>query len=490
MFFTWLWIIFFIKSTVSSHNLSIIYLVQNHNCINMSQIGSADSAKILLLSNNNDSICEGAIVFPESTKTGAWNRLFSEMLIRYFTPSMPAHHPFRYIVLVDGGVKINFISLDSSNVKRFWQIYEQFLIKNEPAIGTLVVEDSPVHNRTEIQGIQLYSDAVLAIHVESTPLLLPFADRLDDDYAFAVQNALASAAFGASILQLNALHATTSANRYLAGRDEFDAWARRWIDSAERKEQAPQHTEPDGLTSFSQAQRFRAPAIALRFEPCHPHFFERAQFYREMQHHVPHDTHGGFYLTPEEYAAPHDCRDLIAEDDETAGPYPSVSCNMSALLGDATQLPERIRWRRLPADAGGAAEWRVEVEGCDLGRIDAAGARRCIARASPRGVMLVGDSLTRYLYLNLAHFLATGDWRSPEDLPNENEKRFQNWTHFYQAWVLDRTLRARRNRCAFGGARNRTSYRVEPRGCSVVIDDACRGAFGCELARASFFPCV
>jgi hypothetical protein len=46
--------------------------------------------------------------------------------------------------------------------------------------------------------------------------------------------------------------------------------------------------------------------------------------------------------------------------------------------------------------------------------------------------MLIGDSLTRYQYLNLAHFIATGEWHSPADLPNENEKRFGSWDRFYK----------------------------------------------------------
>jgi len=47
-----------------------------------------------------------------------------------------------------------------------------------------------------------------------------------------------------------------------------------------------------------------------------------------------------------------------------------------------------------------------------------------------RSILLIGDSLTRYQYLNLVYFLATGQWSSP--IPhNENEKEFESWSHFY-----------------------------------------------------------
>jgi hypothetical protein len=45
--------------------------------------------------------------------------------------------------------------------------------------------------------------------------------------------------------------------------------------------------------------------------------------------------------------------------------------------------------------------------------------------------MFIGDSVTRYQYLNLAHFVATGEWDSPADLPNENKRRFGDWARFH-----------------------------------------------------------
>jgi len=47
-----------------------------------------------------------------------------------------------------------------------------------------------------------------------------------------------------------------------------------------------------------------------------------------------------------------------------------------------------------------------------------------------KSILFIGDSLTRYQYLNLVYFLATGEWSSP--FPhNENEKEFASWNQFY-----------------------------------------------------------
>jgi hypothetical protein len=52
-----------------------------------------------------------------------------------------------------------------------------------------------------------------------------------------------------------------------------------------------------------------------------------------------------------------------------------------------------------------------------------------------RSILFIADSITRYQYLNLVYFLATGSFHSPKP-HNENEKhwgdsQFQNWTRFY-----------------------------------------------------------
>ena len=54
-------------------------------------------------------------------------------------------------------------------------------------------------------------------------------------------------------------------------------------------------------------------------------------------------------------------------------------------------------------------------------------ARACL---SNKTIVFIGDSLTRYQYLNLVHFLHTGEWES--NYPrNENEHEWHNWTMFF-----------------------------------------------------------
>ena len=106
---------------------------------------------------------------------------------------------------------------------------------------------------------------------------------------------------------------------------------------------------------------------------------------------------------------------------------------MMALLGVAgacnlNQLMQR-------EDFGSLVSWNgtvLSIKGCDLEAIDVQKARSCIARIAPRGQSMVGDSLTRYQYLNLVDFLVHGEWNNYGDLPNENEKKFSGWNQFYE----------------------------------------------------------
>lgn len=48
-------------------------------------------------------------------------------------------------------------------------------------------------------------------------------------------------------------------------------------------------------------------------------------------------------------------------------------------------------------------------------------------------IVFMGDSLTRYQYLSLVHYLETGSWFALTDKPLlENEKEWENWEMFYQ----------------------------------------------------------
>ena len=60
--------------------------------------------------------------------------------------------------------------------------------------------------------------------------------------------------------------------------------------------------------------------------------------------------------------------------------------------------------------------------------IDHGFAKSCLAG---RSILLIGDSLTRYQYLNLVHYLATGSWTSAHPR-NEMEAEHNSWEDFYQ----------------------------------------------------------
>jgi hypothetical protein len=74
------------------------------------------------------------------------------------------------------------------------------------------------------------------------------------------------------------------------------------------------------------------------------------------------------------------------------------------------------------ADTGG--EWRLTVDGAPLEWTPAA-ARACLSHTP---VLFVGDSLTRYTYLALVHFLHTGTWYPAAGTPS--------WAHpsFWGGW--------------------------------------------------------
>ena len=102
-----------------------------------------------------------------------------------------------------------------------------------------------------------------------------------------------------------------------------------------------------------------------------------------------------------------------------------IGCNMFNLMKNARSLQDATRWTYHNGTPV------LTIQNCSLNSIDAKLARECIATNSPNGISLIGDSLTRYQYLNLAHFLATGNWTSDPLTPNEREISHASWTDFY-----------------------------------------------------------
>ena len=55
---------------------------------------------------------------------------------------------------------------------------------------------------------------------------------------------------------------------------------------------------------------------------------------------------------------------------------------------------------------------------------------KVLSGLSGRHVLMIGDSMMRYQYLNLAYYLSSGKWRSPSP-PNEEEAQHGSWAAFY-----------------------------------------------------------
>ena len=92
---------------------------------------------------------------------------------------------------------------------------------------------------------------------------------------------------------------------------------------------------------------------------------------------------------------------------------------MSDLMADRANFKGRVTW---------SPSLALSIENCSLDKIDWALAQKCVGST---GIQMIGDSITRYQYLNLVHFLATKSWLSDPSQPNENERKFAGWNDFY-----------------------------------------------------------
>jgi hypothetical protein len=101
----------------------------------------------------------------------------------------------------------------------------------------------------------------------------------------------------------------------------------------------------------------------------------------------------------------------------------ALNCNMSELM-QSPDFQRSVKWEN----------GHVTIANCSLDAIDRNFARKCIRDFAPNGITLIGDSLTRYQYLNLVHFLEHGTWITDASnlMPSENEHTFGNWTNFYK----------------------------------------------------------
>lgn len=80
----------------------------------------------------------------------------------------------------------------------------------------------------------------------------------------------------------------------------------------------------------------------------------------------------------------------------------------------------------------GIENLHISLACCSIyGFKDAKKARECL---KGRHIVFIGDSLTRYSYLNLANFIETGDWESYSYPYSEVEGQWGNWTKFYEVF--------------------------------------------------------
>jgi hypothetical protein len=101
-----------------------------------------------------------------------------------------------------------------------------------------------------------------------------------------------------------------------------------------------------------------------------------------------------------------------------------LNCNMSELMQNK-KMRSYVKWNH-----GFGYGTNLSIENCSLHIIDRSTARKCLLEAAPNGITFMGDSVTRYQYLNLVHFLEHGIWNSDSSKPNENGHKFGSWNEF------------------------------------------------------------
>lgn len=111
---------------------------------------------------------------------------------------------------------------------------------------------------------------------------------------------------------------------------------------------------------------------------------------------------------PQDTAGPRYRRPKISHPQNPAGPQAQPTLQFEA-AHDVTRLPVE---REMGATPLLYESWRLQIANCSLD-ITQEQAISCLAMRAPRGVLMIGDSLTRYQYLSLAYYLVTGRWRIP-----------------------------------------------------------------------------
>jgi hypothetical protein len=124
-------------------------------------------------------------------------------------------------------------------------------------------------------------------------------------------------------------------------------------------------------------------------------------------------------------------------------------------------------WRSEPAGAG-----RLSLGACQLRRFTAGEARACLAW---RPLVMIGDSITRYQYMSLIHFLEFGEYPSPTTgRPSHpsvviEQEWNKNWNKFFKGGRVGSRYSCWRHRGHSRGSGSRGQHSARCRECKMLV---------------------
>mmetsp|Transcript_5297 Transcript_5297/g.16036 ORF Transcript_5297/g.16036 Transcript_5297/m.16036 type:complete len:215 (+) Transcript_5297:2769-3413(+) len=130
---------------------------------------------------------------------------------------------------------------------------------------------------------------------------------------------------------------------------------------------------------------------------------------------------------------------LYGEEVNTEKPdgYFSKMLNTSTQLFSSSKLEGRPQCTQLGFGGSMAGSWykddrsgnlMYELEACRLRRLGAAATRACLAG---QRIVFLGDSVMRYQFTSLVHFLASGAYQNPYDDGLHSVSNVDHWKHDY-----------------------------------------------------------
>ena len=105
----------------------------------------------------------------------------------------------------------------------------------------------------------------------------------------------------------------------------------------------------------------------------------------------------------------------------------ALHCNMSALM-QRNDFISLVQWRI----EGNESAPKLSVGNCSLQNITREIATKCFEQNSPHGIMFMGDSLSRFQYINLAYFFVHRSWSNSDSRSNANQHHFANYKEFFK----------------------------------------------------------